>query len=424
MKTLLPMILIMTSHFALAGNEIGNGGDVIVCKKNAKINKVEFFDLFEGRERRGLKYNLGAANLPWEKKVEIILQRVRQISPQRAERYAGWFKTFISDSEFITSGKLIDIPDTGDGWIPPNCDIEQIVVRRDTHFPNEKIFLVSAELWNFLDNDNKAALVTHELILRELMTNEDHTHKSSVFARYFNEMVIADALSSYSLKQLFDFMLMLEMPTFEAHGFEFRLYLDFMGKTKNLKENFYFYDDNHLRGTSSKSVCSPIQILGQNVQGVASSFYPNGQAKSVSLECGEPVGSTLKFNNFNIVSSLTWTGRPGFLAQLTFGPNGDIQGFEGDNIRAEGPSFKLKVSGAAILHSNNSLASARVVPSVDEPNQILCGGVLRTIDPDKFQQAFYGADIFFDDVGKFLKIEIVDPQNPPVPFTNCADVVK
>ncbi len=98
---------------ALAENEVGNGGDVLVCRDPAgTITTVELLDFFEARTFRGIPIDLGDPSLPVEGKLALALSRLERFSPQRAARYRAWLLAFWQEAALIPGIVLEDIPDS------------------------------------------------------------------------------------------------------------------------------------------------------------------------------------------------------------------------------------------------------------------------------------------------------------------------
>jgi hypothetical protein len=125
-----------------------------------------------------------------EKKVARILKRIQTLDPVRYALYTGWWSTFFNETQWLKNANLVDIPDTAGGLIPKNCVLKQLAIQREP-LPKQKRYVIDQSIWNVLDNDSRAGLILHELILRDAITHNDQTH--SRFARYLH-FNLADAL--------------------------------------------------------------------------------------------------------------------------------------------------------------------------------------------------------------------------------------
>ncbi len=201
MKTLI-LLLLAVPMISYAGQEVGNGGDLLVCTDSVGAKTFELYDLFEGRTRHKLTMVPPTASDPMTMVRELI-SRIDSINPTRANLYRMWLETFDGEVEYVNGGNLIDIPDTGDGYIPSSCELRQFAVQRTTSFPGEKRYLIDQSLWSnpAATNYVKASLILHELILREAI-NAPHDQRNSIGSRYINALIHAKDLPSDTMEWL------------------------------------------------------------------------------------------------------------------------------------------------------------------------------------------------------------------------------
>lgn len=112
------------------------------------------------------------------------------------------------------------MPDIQDSLVrvfPRGCKIEQIAIQKEPAFPEDKRFTVSKDLWDLLDEDNKAGLVLHEIIYREALL---YGHEDSVNARYVNSIWTSAGNPPYFASQaaLNDFFQMVKFAAGEFSG--------------------------------------------------------------------------------------------------------------------------------------------------------------------------------------------------------------
>lgn len=177
---------------AMAGIQKGNGGDVVVCGNGYP----RLYDYYEAEQRWKLPV-VYSSERTVDAKVRDLIGRIARLNPRRATVYTKWFESFYNETEFLAGVELIDIPDTGDGFIPSGCVLKQAAVQRQMRFPNEKRFTVQNDIFMAMDDDNKAGLILHELILRE--ASEFRGHESSINARYFHAQIASRAIESMDL---------------------------------------------------------------------------------------------------------------------------------------------------------------------------------------------------------------------------------
>lgn len=209
MRKLLIISLTLFSFSANAGRE-GGGGNIIACSDQNGV-KLQILDYWQA-EKRNFNLDLGPANLSYMDKVQLVLKRIEKLNPDRYELYSKWAQNFFSDTfwESDTTARLSQIDDIGALAIPGNCSIIQVISQQDSDLPDDKRYTVLLRWWDQLDNDNKAGLVLHEIILRELThqalppstygTNIDVAHQTSKYARYFNGLISSSKISNMKLR--------------------------------------------------------------------------------------------------------------------------------------------------------------------------------------------------------------------------------
>ena len=178
------------------GNEVGNGGDIFVCANQTQ--RAILVDLYEA-QLDGRKLDFGPNNLSYKEKVLYTLDRWSTISPLRMEQYEKWLSEFENETRFIPGIELPNVPDEGIIAKPQGCELAQIVIQlsdRDLGTAYKR-YTVSKDLWDLLDENNRAALVLHELIFREaILANKP----VSMRVRFLNGLL----LSNTDIKDYFD----------------------------------------------------------------------------------------------------------------------------------------------------------------------------------------------------------------------------
>jgi len=324
MKThLFLLLLLILSGNLLAqpsegGKEIGNGGDVVVCKNDdGSIKSIELLDFFEARTLKKLNYNLGPNNLSVENKIMIALKRLEHFSSERAKLYREQADILLNDeneTSFVANTTLTDIPDSLHLALPNGCDIEQIAIQNNPIFSDDPRYVINQDLWNRLDNNNKAGLVLHEIIYREAIKNG---HTNSIRTRRFNALLSSDKIENYNTAQLIE--LLANMDMFPLGIFTFK------------GSNYYFE-----------------ALIHQEI-----SFYSNGQ-----LKCSGRIGdqSSIIFKNKEI---------------KIYSPKFTNLG------ECPGPSF-YQSGNLEAVRTNTPVMEA--IPYKNETNHVLVAGSLKYTD--------------------------------------------
>lgn len=209
-------ILFSFLDFAYSGRIVGNGGDIIKCQ-NLASNKftVELLDYYESQTLRGLDLDMGPPELDVLEKVDLVLQRLSQFSPQRAKRYQTQAHNFFKEAQFLKNIELVDIPDSNHIVIPKNCQILQIANQNKPIIPGDRRYLIDNNLWEQMDNNHKAGLILHEVIYREGL---EWNHQNSISSRYLNGVISSSYIESMSEKEFLDLLFELDFHTIEKNG--------------------------------------------------------------------------------------------------------------------------------------------------------------------------------------------------------------
>jgi hypothetical protein len=212
-----------------AGGLSDGGGNAVVCMDaNKNIKSAEVFDLYEARNL----YNFKVKDQGAKSVLEIALAAGQAIDVGGAaddpsdviSNHSGSYmrlRTTNVSSDFVQAyvryvaanmkllepgAKLEPIDDSKSILIPGNCEFSQLARYVDT---NDKIY-VNSDIWNRLDNVNKAALLVHEALYKKLRMNGENTSeraRAAVGAAMaglsftpINEDVPAEALLCWSDK--------------------------------------------------------------------------------------------------------------------------------------------------------------------------------------------------------------------------------
>lgn len=186
----------MLSMAAWAGNEVGNGGDVVACYETGTLTSIKLLDFHEAEVLRPeLIYDLGDNKMTHMEKVHFALERLSRLDAKRALAYKDKANHFFDNTRFVTKVTLQDIPDSGYVPIAENCKILQIAIQKKPLFPEDRLYTISRELWDLLDEDHRAGLVLHEIIYGETIALGQN---NSIKARYFASLVSSGFIGKLS----------------------------------------------------------------------------------------------------------------------------------------------------------------------------------------------------------------------------------
>jgi hypothetical protein len=236
-KYFLSLILVVFSQVAFSGPRVGNGGDVVVCSGPGQ-KAIELLDHYEARTLRKIQVNLGGPNDSVEAILEAIFTRLSRVDNTRAVLFRQWFASFSADAE-LTEDNIVQIPDTGAVTFPKGCEILQIAIHQDPDIPGDRRYIIRKDLWNLLDNQGKAGLILHELIYRDLISQEVAPHTSSKFVRYFNAYLSSDAFTQLQLHSYYELLLKLNFATMDTqYGFPIMILKESPGGVVPAKVDF------------------------------------------------------------------------------------------------------------------------------------------------------------------------------------------
>lgn len=173
--------LLLNSFPAIAGSRDAGGGAAVVCRNEAgKITSAEMFDLFEGRALYQLESQAetkGKTYLEIAVSVGIELDRGRSRMPEAEEYSLGYRIREIDKKKQMlpTDAGVSTIDDTLSPILPKNCKAVQAAV----YLESGELYL-DQEIWTAFDQLNKAALLVHEAVYKEL---RDMGETNSIRAR-------------------------------------------------------------------------------------------------------------------------------------------------------------------------------------------------------------------------------------------------
>lgn len=155
--------LLLTAMVSWAGNKVGNGGDVVVCPESKSV-----LDLYEAKSN-GAELREFSENLSHSQIIKDRLEKLKEKAPVLGSQYLRRLETMQTEIDFKSDVELADVKDSAHAFIGKDCKLFQIAIRKG-YVPEEsqKRFLIRQDLWEQIDETNKAALLTHEIIYEHL----------------------------------------------------------------------------------------------------------------------------------------------------------------------------------------------------------------------------------------------------------------
>jgi|GEM_PF-4141073 hypothetical protein len=205
MSTLLTVACPNVGHAGGGTVVDGGGGKGVVCYDNkGEISSVETLDLYEGKVDFGYTYKYAFA----DEMADAIVYRIQQHIEKTGILYthyqspSGWYRgragdDYSSDAIKNTSKEILEAigrkeagwsisnstinvleniilnptKDSYEAFFPKNCKVEQLAVYKDAS-NNEKLY-INYDLYKYMDELNKAALILHEAIYKDFRSSGD-----------------------------------------------------------------------------------------------------------------------------------------------------------------------------------------------------------------------------------------------------------
>lgn len=297
------------SPLGFAGNEKGNGGYAVVCQKATPgFVPIEILDFIEGRLLHDLAPEFGPTNFSYLEKLDYVLNRLSRSATTRAQLYRDWSAQFLSEAKFLKGIDLGDIGDTDHIAIPEGCHLKPVINQRTPSLPHEKRYFINQDLWEQLDADNKAGLILHELIYRELQS------PTSVRVRFYNSLITSAIFEKLTLTELIQLHKDVGLNSLDIQGVEVNLLLplEFYSNQK-LKSAHPVPSSQFIFRTQALTLYSWFEKTDRRTPRIE--FYEDGVLKA--FVPNEKVNIS--------TSSLPLQVRAFPEAPLTFWPNGSLE---------------------------------------------------------------------------------------------------
>ncbi|UOF01560.1 hypothetical protein [Bdellovibrio reynosensis] len=288
------LTLVSAAKAYIGGDEKGNGGVVIRCSRPTL--KYEVLDLFEGRAVHGIDLEFEDAPT-YFMMVDKLIDRIARVNPSRAGLYRGYLLGWVGEARMIPGVDFTELPDKGWGTIPNGCELRQAVVQFKKANLNGFKYFVNADIWESLDEKNKAALVMHEFIYREGL-KEENDFTSSVGVRYFNAVVHSAAIKNLSLAKYFDVLRNVGFQAADAHGYGILLHSGRHNGPSVMGTSYavLFHDENNIASAVLSVKSNSLMVAhntrqaitcGQSASGVVNeiNFYLNNTPRDIKLNC-------------------------------------------------------------------------------------------------------------------------------------------
>ncbi len=204
-KLILAMILFLFSELTYSQIDVGNGGNVVECKsaQRGSVN-ISLLDFVESRVRYSLNVESNS-ELSINQYLQSFIQTIEKVSHSKAKIYQKWLDQFLNEAQWLENSQINPSNDAIYPFVPNQCRVVQVVLQKKPYFPNEARYYIDHQVWKKLDIMTRAALMTHEVILRDLMesTNDIAPVVSvSTKTRYLNSLIWSGKILAFEKAKL------------------------------------------------------------------------------------------------------------------------------------------------------------------------------------------------------------------------------
>lgn len=212
----------LIASVAHAEGDKGNGGDAVVCRDaNGKITSAELLDHYEGRELRRIS-PVFEGHLTDRQYFNLLADKLEAFDPERMNNSKSVYGIDFREEadilveafdEFRTTGQnssrdvlftkntLIDIPDSGELLLVPNCKIEQLAIRVNKQFNDDPSYIIQQDIFRALHAKDVRGLVRHEVLYKLFAKNRAEDSRG---ARYANQKLGEQKIDALNFKDYAD----------------------------------------------------------------------------------------------------------------------------------------------------------------------------------------------------------------------------
>nr|BFD63597.1 hypothetical protein BdHM001_22780 [Bdellovibrio sp. HM001] len=219
------------------GDEKGNGGSVIDCPQNNPWERYEVLDLYEAREVQTFKLDLIEA-YSYQDVLAKMINRLEEINPTRARLYRSYAKTFEQETRMISGAEFTDVPDRGWGALPKGCRLVQGAVQYKRPSIAGHRYYINKDVWDGMNNTQRAALALHEIIYREGLLPENG-FQSSNGVRLLNGYLHSTNMRNVTLKKYVDLIQRSGLQAIDIQGYPVILHGGGLGEEGDYTVEFY-----------------------------------------------------------------------------------------------------------------------------------------------------------------------------------------
>ncbi len=165
MKTILTLTFFLMCP-VFAGDEVGNGGDAVVCKMT-KESSPRLLDFTE--------YNSSSFTFsPIEEKdeyqiVKKVFTALAKLSPKLSKKYLRDLKEFRLKVKLISDENFRDVKDSHQISLPKGCELKQLAIQKKNPLTQETEISINKDLYDQMTPLHRAGLISHEIIYEHFL---------------------------------------------------------------------------------------------------------------------------------------------------------------------------------------------------------------------------------------------------------------
>lgn len=203
------MLSLTISMSVNAGNEVGNGGDVLICPKEKEFKPL-LLDFFEVKKEGQFKLTTFEMEDEYQI-VQKVISGLEKISPKLQSKYKRDLEKFRLKVKFVKGEELRDVKDSYEISLKKDCELKQIAIQRKNLISGDTEVFINKELYEKMSPLNKAGLILHEIIYEHFLFFKV---QSSVKVRLFNRYLFSEEIKKHKAENLRKFSEAIDIPLY------------------------------------------------------------------------------------------------------------------------------------------------------------------------------------------------------------------
>jgi hypothetical protein len=188
-------LIVLLMNITFAGNEVGNGGDAIICPKKAPV----LLDFYENRNAK-LPYKIRKSEKTDEYEyLRDIWDKLSKTSPRFYKKYSADLMRFKNRVKLVSGESFRDVKDSFHISVPKGCRIVQLAIQRKDAQSKETVFYINKDIYEKMDAKQRAGLISHEIIYEHFRYfGQNHSVNVREFNRFlFSEKLVASGKEGF-----------------------------------------------------------------------------------------------------------------------------------------------------------------------------------------------------------------------------------